>query len=761
MSSDSPRAAHGPRPAFLERNLAALLTAAILIAGTSATLQIEIASWQLVSPSLHGLFQGLGVMLCAILATMMLVLKRNSSLCFRYTWVAASLAAMAVFGSFLAVATNEHLISWIQSGRLAICGSLFALVWLPEIKVGGYRLREMIVGGVSSIAIAFCGISLYAFRDNLASFYSIEFTHWATVLGAVGAGGYFAAAAFFIIRRIRTQEIEPVFFANLSLSLALTASLFDYRLVWTGTWWAFTGLSLMAIGLVAAYFLKCLHRLQQELLKSRKDLEAQVQKRTRSLQEQVDERSRVEQELLITNMALKRKANELQSSKLNVETMMRETDAARQKAECARRKLHGMVKELRELKDKAELSSKAKTEFLANMSHEIRTPMTAIIGYADLLKSQVSEDGPASEAVETIRRNGESLLRILNDILDLSKIESGKLEVEQIPTNIADIVGDTVDLMRIRAVAKKLKLHASVDSPIPDKVLTDPTRLRQILLNLISNAIKFTEIGEVSVRIRGINLDGDHPQAQISVVDTGIGMKEEQMSKLFQSFNQADSSLSRKFGGTGLGLAISQRLAEMMGGHIEVESTYRAGSTFTLNLPLSDIADATLVTEICGPAAIPQPKDEQLSELSSRVLMVEDGVDNQRLIGHLLRKSGADVTIVENGLEAVRKLIGQPNAEEFDVVLMDMQMPIMDGYEAVSRLREAGYDKPILAMTAHAMQGDREKCLDAGCDEYLKKPVDRHLLISTVAKFTRSAAVGMANDDVPGVGVASSVKSEQ
>ncbi len=746
MGSTTHQAAAPSNSAYVERMVAMLIVAAILVVGTNGALQIKTSTWHFVGPALHGLCQGVAIILCSIAAIMIIALHQRGYLSPRFTWAASSFAAMAVYAGFSGVATTDHQISWLTTGGSATCGLLLALVWLPEPTRLKSAWRNALVVMAIVVAASFCGASTYLCRGGEQWLYSADSALWMNALRIAGAIGFFVAAGFFFfVHRLRQEQPGAIFFGYVCLSLALISALFGREVVWTGTWWLARAMTLMALGLLVVYILKHLHQLHVDLVKSRKNLETEVHKRTRSLQEQVDERSRVEQELLIMNMALKKKAAELQASKINVIAMMQETDGARRKAEAAEQSLRGMVEELLVLKDKAEASSKAKSEFLANMSHEIRTPMTAIIGYADVLKSQV-QDGPAAEAAETIRRNGESLLRILNDILDLSKIESGKLEVESITTSVSAVVQDTVKLMRIRAKAKNLTLSARIESPIPETINTDPTRLRQILLNLISNAIKFTEVGSVKLLISGVGLKGDSPRVHFRVVDTGIGMTEEQTAKLFQSFSQADSSLSRRYGGTGLGLAISQRLAMKLGGRIDVESSHGGGSSFTLTLPTTDVAGVELIDELKSVISDANMQRKQ-SSIEARVLMVEDGVDNQRLIGFLLRKAGAEVTVVENGAEAVRELIEKERADDFDVVLMDMQMPILDGYQATQQLREAGFNKPIIAMTAHAMRGDREKCLNAGCDEYLQKPIDRKLLIETVDRFATESASESQTDD--------------
>ena len=393
---------------------------------------------------------------------------------------------------------------------------------------------------------------------------------------------------------------------------------------------------------------------------------------------------------------------------------------------------------LEELNRLAEAATVAKSEFLANMSHEIRTPMTAILGYADLMLEE-NVGRATQEHVEVIKRNGKHLLEIINDILDLSKVEAGKMQIELIRCSPCQLVADVALLMRVRATEKQLTLKTELVYPLPETVLTDPLRLRQILVNLMGNAIKFTDHGEVRITTE-LTQHGDLPRLRINVTDTGIGINEEQVKNLFRPFTQVDSSSARKFGGTGLGLCVSKRLAEALGGDIEVHSNPGKGSTFSVTIDPGSLDGIRMLQEGQGAAVQPPPistlADSVKIELYGRVLLAEDGADNRRLICLLLRKAGADVIAVENGQLAVETAIAAYEVgEPFDVILMDMQMPVMDGYTATRRLREWGYAGPIVALTAHAMDQDCQKCLGAGCDAYATKPINRQKLLTTVAHW--------------------------
>ena len=400
----------------------------------------------------------------------------------------------------------------------------------------------------------------------------------------------------------------------------------------------------------------------------------------------------------------------------------------------------------------ARSANQAKSEFLANMSHEIRTPMTAILGFAGLLEEHLDQpdDHFDSQAVvRTIRRNGEQLLSLINDILDVSRIEAGRMTTNIVRTSIVDIVHDVVELMDVRAAEKGITLNAVFDGDIPGGVETDPLRLRQILVNLVGNATKFTEEGSVTIRT---SFDGPRSDmhAVISVTDTGIGLNADQCSTIFAAFTQADCSAARAFGGSGLGLHISQRLAERLGGTITVDSEPGIGSTFTVRIGVGDLRQecwqqAWPASEETGTQAtnnseriiasmqsprLPTRRQEDAEPLvNRRVLVAEDGPDNQRLIAHHLIQLGMHVDIVPDGQAAVDAVVRtQEVGRGYDFVLMDMQMPVMDGYNATRTIRGLGIQTPIIALTAHAMNGNRERCLAAGCDEYATKPIDRGTL---------------------------------
>jgi signal transduction histidine kinase/CheY-like chemotaxis protein len=407
------------------------------------------------------------------------------------------------------------------------------------------------------------------------------------------------------------------------------------------------------------------------------------------------------------------------------------------------RNLEQAIRELDQARSEAESASIAKSEFLANMSHEIRTPMTAILGFNELLYTQGELDRAPPERVQailTIRRNGEHLLALINDILDISKIEAGRLELETLPCSPLAILGDVMNMMRVRAEGKGLELDLEFITPIPESIRSDPTRIRQILINLVGNAIKFTEEGGVSLAL-ALERDGVEPLLRIDVLDTGIGLDPALFGRVFEAFTQADASTTRRFGGTGLGLTISKRLAAALGGDLCAERREGGGSCFSLRIPTGRIENIKLVDELELDSDAHTPRPERaLACTRCRLLIAEDGPDNQVLLRFFMTKAGAQVTLADNGRVAVDlALAAERDGQPFDVILMDMQMPVQDGYAATRELRRAGYWRPIIALTAHAMQHDREQCLQAGCDAFATKPLDRLGLIELIDQLALGA----------------------
>lgn len=406
-------------------------------------------------------------------------------------------------------------------------------------------------------------------------------------------------------------------------------------------------------------------------------------------------------------------------------------------------------------RDQAEAANLFKSAFVANVSHEIRTPMTAILGYVDLLSEPTLTDDQRASHIATIKHAGQHLLTIINDILDLSKIEAGKMMVEQIAMSPAALVQDVISFLESEAQGKGLELSAHFEGPIPKSIHSDPVRVRQILVNLIGNAIKFTPEGRVTLVVKLVTTGpASEPRLAFEVQDTGIGLTGEQIAELFQPFKQADTSTTRKFGGTGLGLTICLRLVQLLGGEITVTSEPGRGSTFLATIAVGatdqmEMVESEIEMRPSSTVGSPLPASEQ--PLTGRILLVEDTLVNQRLIRHILTGKGATVDVAENGRLAVdmalrtfRPLPEEPAVAPYDVILMDMQMPELDGYAATHLLREKGYAGPIVALTAHAMADDRRACLEAGCNDHITKPIDRERLFAVCRRYMPDSVAGTA-----------------
>lgn len=387
--------------------------------------------------------------------------------------------------------------------------------------------------------------------------------------------------------------------------------------------------------------------------------------------------------------------------------------------------------------ERAESANRAKSLFLANMSHEIRTPMTAILGYTELLEYSTLTADERNRYLAIIQQNGDALMALISDVLDLSRIEAGQVRVERQRSDLPRLMKDVLNSQMLRAKQKNIALTLQFLSPVPKEIVTDAFRLRQILTNLVGNAIKFTDQGGVNVSVRW--REGDASELEVRVSDTGIGIPSGELPLVFEPFSQVDESHTRRFGGSGLGLAIARQLSRSLGGDIRASSVLNKGSHFTL----------TIAAEVSANSARVLPEDALAAEhasvklpaikASGRVLVVDDNQVNRLLVVRILERAGFDVKEAENGRDALGHCI---NDNPFDLVVLDMQMPVMDGFEAASQLRQRGYNGPVLALTANVMSEDRRRCLDAGCDAFLGKPVRaKQLLDACLRLMTQGAPV--------------------
>lgn len=398
-----------------------------------------------------------------------------------------------------------------------------------------------------------------------------------------------------------------------------------------------------------------------------------------------------------------------------------------------RQLLQSHVRELERLRLEAEAANIAKSQFLANMSHEIRTPLAAVMGFAELIARGSSTKEENEECIEAVRRNGKLLLRLIDDILDLSKIEANRLELEQTEFDLSEVLHDIQSTLSFRAQERGISLQFDVTPAHRAYYKSDPTRVKQVLLNIIGNGIKFTASGTVNVdvQIEPENAESvrheTHDRLTVRVKDQGVGLTSEQAERLFQPFGQADPSTRRHFGGSGLGLVISRQIARAMGGNIRlVESKPGAGSTFEIQILLERANDASATADKSTQSDASFANrdldiDEQATLTGKKILAVDDSPDNLTLISMFLRDSGADLSFADSG----NKAISEVKSNDFDIILMDVQMPGMDGHQATEEIRRLGFSKPIIALTAHAIRSEHEKCRKSGCDSVLTKPITR------------------------------------
>ena len=392
---------------------------------------------------------------------------------------------------------------------------------------------------------------------------------------------------------------------------------------------------------------------------------------------------------------------------------------------------------LHQARQLAEAANHAKSQFLANMTHEIRTPLNSILGFADIMRRGSVSPGDTTEYLEIIVNSGRHLVELVDEVLDVSKVETGRMEIDRQPCELRAVMNEVINLLSPKAAERETALMVQVPDDISDIITTDRFRLRQILLNLIGNAIKFTSRGSIRVdcELQKTSEPSAEPQQRlaINITDTGIGIAPDRLEAIFEPFVQADNSTTRQYGGTGLGLTLSRSLAELLGGNLTVTSAFGVGSTFTVTIdptPMSNrlpgtVTESDVGSDVKAPVVRPEPQPNR-----GRLLIVDDVVTNRRYLRLLLKRAGFEIVEAENGQKALDAI----EAQDFDLVLMDLQMPVMDGYQATEQLRQSGIEIPVIAVTANAFEASLQKSLKAGCNAWLTKPVDPDALLAEISK---------------------------
>ncbi len=482
------------------------------------------------------------------------------------------------------------------------------------------------------------------------------------------------------------------------------------------------------------FFSHFLRGIENKLLAARDELTEKMQEQEKTGVSLMENERRLKKEVeqrLIAEAELEKRVHELENIRAASVNMMEDAEHARSETEQANRQLKAAVEKANLMAREAVEANRAKSEFLANMSHEIRTPMNSIVGFGDILAQEELSDGQ-KQYIRNIQISSQNLLHLINDILDFSKIEAGKLDTEMIKCDMAPLLENIDSLMRPPANEKKLDFEVLQCGQLPSHLRTDPSRLRQCLINLVGNAIKFTENGHVYVNVSMEKTD-DGALIRFDVEDTGIGISKDKLETIFESFTQADGSTTRKYGGTGLGLTITRQLSRLLGGGLTVKSRPGKGSVFSLTIPAGiDVDSVPPMDKYEYINEDSEPKEDGAQPLmSGKVLVAEDNRANQTLVKLMLEKMGFEVTIANDGRQAFEIVSRQPH----DLILMDIQMPRMNGYEATEAIRRKGIRIPIIALTANAMKGDDKKCFDAGCDAYVAKPVDRTKLFELMRKY--------------------------
>ena len=661
----------------------ALLTCGVFLFVGVLTAESFFPHWQLEYEVLHAVIETLGCMLAIGLAGFLLMRHSEDDSGYML-WLACSVLAMGILDAFHASVVPSSEFVGLRCTAQLTGGVFIALIWLPG-RFAHTRAAKAIPKALV-IAAGLFGTASLLFPEILPTMVSDgRFTFIAQMLNFTGGVLFLLGFAYFICRFDPNEKSSYLLFATYCLLCAIAGLAFSFIQLWTGGWWL---LKLMRLGAYAAAF------------------------------GHVSTNSTLEYLRLTRSEKSLKQAKEL-------------TEKSRNELARLNKQLEASVKQANVMTCEAQAASEIKSQFLANMSHEIRTPMNAIIGFTEVLAEEDLTD-EQKEFVAIVMDAGQTLLTLINDILDFSKIEAGKLDIEIVHCSLEKLLTTVESLMRPLAAKKGLELEVTRSGELPLQIRTDPGRVHQCLINLVGNAIKFTEQGYVHINVSLQETDNE-PHLHLSVEDTGIGIPPDRQEVIFEAFRQADNRTTRKFHGTGLGLTITKQLARLLGGDLAVTSEVGKGSVFLLKIPVGVDRAERLFSHSDNRGEGLSAEQDQVNQidLSGHILVAEDCQTNQALMKLLLERMGFEVTIAQDGNDAVQKAL----AQQFDLILMDMQMPDMNGYEAATKLRKEGYETPIIALTANAMRGDKKKCIDAGCNDYLSKPIDRNKLLKIIHKY--------------------------
>ncbi|UCE48971.1 MAG: response regulator [Phycisphaerales bacterium] len=666
--------------------VAALSTIGVALAFSISVIESLLPDFRLNHEVLHAVLETLGCMLALGIAGFLLM-RRSERHNTYMVWLACSILVMGILDAFHASVMPSNEFVWLRSIAQMVGGLCVALIWLPE-RFTRTGLVQRLPKAIAIAAGLFGTISLIYPEGLPAVLVGGKFTLTAQMLNVIGGIFFLAGVTYFIRRFDRGRDTMYALCAMYCFLFSVAGLTFLFCELWSAGWWL---LHLARLGAYVVAFKYVSTNCSAEYLA-----------------------------LARSEEFLRRARAEAVESKRELERVNAQLEASAEQANLG--------------EWQAIVANQAKSEFLANMSHEMRTPMNAIIGFSDIL----ADDELTSEQkdhVNIIRDSGKHLLELIDDILDFSKIEAGKLDVEMADCSLKSLLARVESMVHHTVLEKGLKFEIREDKNLPANIHTDPDRLEQCLINLADNAIKFTEQGHVYINV-SLEDKWGRPYVRFDVEDTGIGIASDQLEGIFDSFTQADGSAARRYGGTGLGLAITKHLAELLGGLLTVVSEEGKGSVFSLVIPAGiDVAERqTLVGKNIADRRDNKREKTELPTFSGHVLVAEDVRTNQLLCKSLLSRMGLEVTIAEDGDQAVQKAL----TGAFDIILMDIQMPNMNGYEATRTLRKKGITTPIIALTANAMKGDDKKCIESGADDYLSKPLERQRLFEKIRRYLPS-----------------------